>query len=111
MTFRVEPESVDLYSRQLAELAQAVEAARSYANKWGTFSAHGKGILGMLHGKHGSFMTELNEVLERLSRTADASSMNLSASARYFERTDHQSATELDDSYPSVQRPITTAGS
>lgn len=111
MTFRVEPDSMNLYSRQLAELAQAVEAARGYANKWGSFSAHDRGILGLLHGKHGNFMTELNDVLERLGKTVDASSMNLSASARYFERTDDRSAAELDDTYPIVQRPITAAGS
>ena len=65
----------------------------------------------MLHGKHDGFMAELNEVLQKVSKILDASSSNLTAAARQYERTDRKSAAEIDASYPIAQRPITSAGS
>jgi uncharacterized protein YukE len=111
MTFHVEPEFLKQYARELDQQNEATEAGRSYATKWGTLSAHQKGILGMLHGKHEGFMQELDEVLQKVSRIMDTSSSNLSASARQYERTDDNAAAKLDASYPAAERPIISAGS
>ncbi|GID29130.1 WXG100 family type VII secretion target [Paractinoplanes brasiliensis] len=111
MTFRVEPGSLRLYAAELADASGVAEATQNYANKWGSLTPHQLGILGQVTQRHENFMEDLNETLLKLAKVLDTSSVNLRSVAATYERTDSESAAQIDSSYPTVQRPITSAGS
>lgn len=104
MSFRVDPQALRNYASQLEDAWRAADAARAYVNRWGTFSAHDKGILGMIFPQHAHYVSQINTMLKHLAELADASSTVLSKEADGYERTDLNTAARVDASYPATPR-------
>jgi hypothetical protein len=104
MTLKVEPQALRTYAGQLEDARKAVETAKSYVNKWGSLSAHEKGIFGMIFPQHVNFLAEVNKMLQSLESLTDASSTALGQEASRYEQTDASAAGKIDSSYPEVPR-------
>lgn len=105
MTFKVEPAALRTYATQLMEAKAAAEAAKSYVDKWGTFSAHEKGLLGMIWPNHQHYVAQLDAMLQHLRDLIDASGTALNREADHYQHTDLRAETQIDASYPAVPRP------
>ena len=109
MPFRVEPEALRTYAGQLADAKRATEAAKSYVHKWGFFSAHEKGLFGMILPAHDNYVTALDEMLQHLAALTDAAETALKQEAGHYEQTDLKTESRIDASYPETPRlPATT---
>lgn len=104
MSFRVEPEALRTYAGQLADARRAADTAKAYANKWGTFSDHGKGILGMVWPNHTNYLSQINTMLQHLADLTDASGTALKHEADHYEHTDLNAEGRIDATYPAVPR-------
>jgi hypothetical protein len=104
MTFRVEPQALRVYAGRLADAQQAAETAKAYVTKWGTFSAHEAGLLGMIWPNHTRFVGQLTTMLQHLADLTDASATAMTDAAGHYERTDLAAETKIDAAYPAVPR-------
>jgi uncharacterized protein YukE len=110
MSFVVHPPALRTYASQLGEARQAVEAAKHYVERYGSFSPHDKGVLGLLAPRHKHLMERLTALLEHLHDLTDASSVALRNVAAHYEHADLRSETALDATYPAVPRPSASRG-
>jgi hypothetical protein len=108
MSFRVEPPALRTYANQLADAKRAAEAAKSYVHKWGDFSAHEKGLFGMIFPAHRNFVAALDAMLQHLADLTDASDTALQQEAGHYEQADLNAEARIDASYPAVPRPPVT---
>ena len=104
MSFRVEPDALRTYAAQLAQAKAAAEAAQAYVEKWGTLSAHEKGLLGMVWPNHQNYVSQVTTMLQHLRDLTDASAHALARQAERYEETDADTAAGLDASYPAAPR-------
>jgi uncharacterized protein YukE len=104
MTFKVEPQAVRKYAGQLGEAHRHAATAQTYVNKHGSFSAHEKGLLGMIFPFHADFVAQLNTMLQHLGNLTDASDRALRQVADHYEHTDGDAESKIDASYPAVPR-------
>jgi uncharacterized protein YukE len=104
MTFKVEPQAVRKYAGQLAEEHRHAETAKTYVNKHGSFSAHEKGLLGMIFPFHADVGAELTPILQHLGELTEASDRALKQVADHYEHTDRDAESKIDATYPAVPR-------
>lgn len=104
MSFRVEPEALRTYASQLADAQRAARTAKSYVHQWGDFSAHDKGLFGMIFPAHRNFVASLDAMLQHLADLIDASDATLKQEASHYEHSDLNAETRVDASYPAVPR-------
>ena len=105
MSLRVEPHALRTYAGQLIEARHVAETARNYVNRWGTFSPHQKGLLGMLLRDHDKYLSQLDTMLTHLAELLETSGVALSKTADEYEHIDLASAAKIDASYPATPRP------
>ena len=107
--FRVEPEAVRTYAGQLTDAGRAAETARAYVDKWGTFSEHQKGLLGMIWPNHTDYVAHVRTMLQHLIDLTNASATSMESQAEFYERTDLSAESKVDASYRAAPRvPVTT---
>jgi uncharacterized protein YukE len=104
MTFKVEPQAVRTYAGRLGDARRHAETAKAYVNKHGSFSAHDKGLLGMIFPFHADFVAALNTMVQHLADLTDASDRALTQVADHYEHTDRDAESKIDASYPAVPR-------
>ncbi len=105
MSFAVYPPALRVYASQLAEAHQAAEAARRYVNRYGTFSTHEAGLIGIALSQHWHLVAALDRLLTHLGDVIDASSRAMTEVAAHYERADLRAEATADAAYPSVSRP------
>ena len=105
MTFRVRPDDLDGYSRQVGRAADDVHHAQEYIAQYGGMDAlHGQGLFLYAIGLHSQAMDGVKNVLTRLHTLLSASAEELSKSAAYYRTTDQDQASRLDATYPPSKR-------
>ena len=105
MSFRVEPEALRTYASQLADAGHAAETAKRYVHEWGSFSAHEKGLFGMIFPAHRNYMIALDEMLQHLADLTSDSETTLKQQAGHYEVADLNAEARMDASYPEVPQP------
>jgi len=104
MALKVDADALRIYAAKLTEALAQVEAAESYVNTNGNFSANESGLIGYIIPHHRTYLDALNRMLTHLASIADASGNNMQQMAASYERTDKRSAEAIDASYPEVAR-------
>ncbi|MEV6173938.1 type VII secretion target [Streptomyces sp. NPDC051954] len=108
MTFKVEPNEMASFSRQIGRAADDVTAAKEYLGREcsiGTFSAGPiSALASMFGGGHDGVMENVRSALEQMHRILDASKNEMSRSADFYKRTDEGEASRLDSQYPESKR-------
>ncbi|MER6424215.1 hypothetical protein [Streptomyces sp. NPDC001137] len=105
MTFRVNPEDLDGYSRQVARAADDMHQAQEYINKYGDMGpVTGQGLILWALRTHPQAMDEVKDVVARVRSLLAASAKELSKSAEYYRTTDQDQASKLDATYPPSKR-------
>jgi hypothetical protein len=104
VTFKVEPQALRTYAGQLEDARKATETAMTYVDRWGSLSAHEKGIFGMIFPQHVHFLAEVKTMLQSLQGLTGASSNALGQEASRYEQADSGAAGKIDASYPEVPR-------
>ncbi|GAA5192649.1 hypothetical protein GCM10023322_52730 [Rugosimonospora acidiphila] len=104
MNFRVEPYALRTYAAQLGDDQQVAQIAKSYANRYGSFSFHEKGLIGLAAPGHRTLLKRLNDLLQHLSDLADSSAEALKQAADGYARSDLRTASALDATYPAIRR-------
>lgn len=106
MGFDVEPDDLRSFGRQVGRAAedaqQAVKYAKTHSDAIGT--AAQEGLILQISGLHPSVASEVHSVLDRVHKLLNSSSGELTRSAEYYEKTDHDQASKLDATYPASQR-------
>lgn len=105
MAFRVNPEDLDGYSRQVERAAEDMHQAQEYINKYGDMGpVTGQGLILWAFQIHSQAMDEVKGVVTRVHSLLAASAKELSKSAEYYRTTDQDQAANLDATYPSSKR-------
>lgn len=106
MGFDVEPEDLRGFGKQVARAAedarQAVKYAKTHSDAIGTSAQ--EGLVLHVAGLHPSVASDVHAVLERVHELLNSSSGELTRSAEYYEKTDHDQASRLDATYPASKR-------
>lgn len=108
MTFKVEPNDLASFSKQIGRAADDVTAAKGYLQREcsiGTFSTGPiSAIASMFGGGHDGVMENVRSALEQLHRILDASKNEMSRSADFYRQTDEGEASRMDSQYPESKR-------
>jgi hypothetical protein len=105
MTFRVRPEALEGYGRQVGRAAEDVQQAEEYINKHGDLDVLiDQGLILAATGLHSQAMDSVREVLARMDSLLRAGAQELSKSAHYYRTTDTGEAAGLDAACPSSKR-------
>jgi uncharacterized protein YukE len=104
MTFRVEPQAIRSLADHMHEAHHAADTATQYLHRYSDIGTQGTGVLGQALGSHADFVSQLDRMLARLGKLADASEKALRQAATRYEHTDRDSAAKIDASYPRIPR-------
>ncbi|WP_159029255.1 WXG100 family type VII secretion target [Streptomyces viridochromogenes] len=111
MGFKVDPNDLASFSKQLGRAADHVTAAKEYFERECSVGTFGAGpvsaissICGIFGGGHDGVMENVRSVLGQMHRILDASKNEMSRSADFYEQTDKGEATRLDSQYPESKR-------
>ncbi|BCY08815.1 hypothetical protein [Actinoplanes sp. L3-i22] len=110
MTFSVEPADMRAYAAKLLDLSDDAIEGKAYTHRYGDIGITENGIFGALLMSHSRFMTRLDDMSSHLKKLTDSNHQSLMQIARGYEAIDHRSAAEIDDSYPTTQRPMVFKG-
>lgn len=106
MGFDVEPDDVRSFGKQVARAAedaqQAVKYAKTHSDAIGTSAQ--EGLVLHIAGLHPSVASDVHSVLDRVHTLLNSSSGELTRSAAYYEKTDHDQASKVDATYPASKR-------
>jgi hypothetical protein len=108
MTFQVDPSALYGYSSDLRSSYSDLEDAKTYVHVHGDFSFHETGLIGVLSGQHGEWMSALDEMLGHLLVLTFRSAEALVAAGETYDSTDATSAAKIDAALPPTPRPSPT---
>lgn len=99
--FFVEHQEVRNFSRAVDTLARGASTARTYHTNWCQPTSDAPvGIFRNFIGASQSIFGEADETLLHMGRTLTASALELGRTADYYERTDEETAAQMDAEYP-----------
>jgi hypothetical protein len=104
MSFRVVPDDLDGYARQLGRARDDAETAQRYLKEHGEMSSGEQGWLALLGDTHKSIVAAVDRELAALDTLTAGASRELANAAGYYRKTDEKSASRSDDAY----RPMFT---
>ncbi|BEL06094.1 hypothetical protein Q0Z83_042850 [Actinoplanes sichuanensis] len=108
MTLQVDPEAIRNYGFMLGRAHDDAQDCKAYFTAQVPEIAMGieGGLISLIGYEHSTVRRKLGAMLDQLTDILDASQKALFDAATHYEHTDEDSARRLDQSYPSVQRPI-----
>lgn len=106
MGFDVEPEDLRSFSKQVGRAAEDALSAKKYATTHSDAvgSTAQEGLILHVTGLHPHVAAEVDSVLTKVHSLLSACAGELTRSAAYYEKTDHDEAAELDRTYPASKR-------
>jgi len=108
MTFKVEPNDLTSFSKQIGRAADDATAAKQYLQRECTIGHFSYGpisaIAGMFGGGHDGVMENVRSALDHMHRILEASKNEMSRSANFYRQTDESEASRLDSQYPESKR-------
>ncbi|MEU6576991.1 type VII secretion target [Streptomyces sp. NPDC046805] len=105
MSFKVHPDDLQGYGRQVGRAAEDMHQAQEYINKYGDLGVFtDQGLILWATGMHTQAMDEVKNVVSRVRTLLSASAEELAKSAEYYRTTDQQQASKLDATYPPSKR-------
>lgn len=107
MTFKVDPEALVGYAAQVGRAKEdAVECQKYFATNAGDISFSEGGIINPLYYEHGAVKEKVNGMLTHLADLLEKSKTELATAAQQYRTTDASAAAKVDESYPTVARPV-----
>ena len=108
MTFEVELNDLESFSRQIGRAVDDVIAAKEYMQRECSVGYFSRGpisaIASMFGGGHDGVVENVRSAFEHLHRILEASKNEMSRSAAFYKRTDESEASRLDSQYPASKR-------
>jgi hypothetical protein len=104
MSFTVNASAIIGFAASLQETYDDAIMSRNYVHEYGDFSFNETGLIGVLSGRHATWVAHLDGMLTHLMLVASESDRTLLQVAHGYETTDEQTAARLDATYVAVPR-------